>query len=258
MGAVSGTTEQEGPAGLYCGCLGTPNVGSFMRLRPLRGPQACCMAWARDVVTCSLLDLLLGYSRHPCEATPLSSATWPSVFLVPWAALPHQDICQVVLTGPPNSSSGPFPVSVQSQADPSSSRHGDLSSAGDRPEASAAPDTNHLWLVSEGAAPSRVAGVGASQVLSFTCAQHKAPRVASATLSGCGWPMPEPRLGRWVSAAPCWAPPALRPLEGKNLAKGSPSSVLSTQERPCALKASWWDQGALSWGETVSTQPQRC
>lgn len=41
---------------------------------------------------------------------------------------------------------GPFPVSVRSQADPSSSRHGDPSSVGDRPEGSAAPDASHLWL----------------------------------------------------------------------------------------------------------------
>ncbi|XP_023378469.1 protein spire homolog 2, partial [Pteropus vampyrus] len=38
------------------------------------------------------------------------------------------------------------PVSVQSQPDPSSSQHGDLGSAEDRPEASVAPDTSHLWL----------------------------------------------------------------------------------------------------------------
>ncbi|XP_054426197.1 protein spire homolog 2 [Pteronotus mesoamericanus] len=40
----------------------------------------------------------------------------------------------------------PSPVSVQSQADPSASRHSDSSSAGGRPEASAAADANHLWL----------------------------------------------------------------------------------------------------------------
>ncbi|XP_035869192.1 protein spire homolog 2 isoform X1 [Phyllostomus discolor] len=47
---------------------------------------------------------------------------------------------------PSTQEQGPFPVSVQSQADPCSSRHGDLSSVGDRPEGSAAPDANHLWL----------------------------------------------------------------------------------------------------------------
>ncbi|ELK36902.1 Protein spire like protein 2 [Myotis davidii] len=40
----------------------------------------------------------------------------------------------------------PFPVSVQSQADPSSPRPSDLRSAKDRPEASAAADPSHLWL----------------------------------------------------------------------------------------------------------------
>lgn len=125
-------------------------------------------------VTRSLLHRLLGYScAPPPKATPLRPAAWQATLLVPWAALPHQGLRRVALTRPPNSSSGPFPVSVQSQADPSSSRHRDLSSEGDRPEGSAAPDTNHLWLVSDRAAPSRLAGVGASRVLSFTCAQHK-------------------------------------------------------------------------------------
>lgn len=49
---------------------------------------------------------------------------------------------------PSTQEQGPFPVSVQSQsqADPSSPQHSDLGSAKDRPQASAAPDTNHLWL----------------------------------------------------------------------------------------------------------------
>nr|KAF6276960.1 spire type actin nucleation factor 2 [Pipistrellus kuhlii] len=41
---------------------------------------------------------------------------------------------------------GPFPVSVQSQADPSSRRPSDLRSAKDRPEPSVAADPSHLWL----------------------------------------------------------------------------------------------------------------
>ncbi|XP_019497994.1 PREDICTED: protein spire homolog 2 isoform X3 [Hipposideros armiger] len=41
---------------------------------------------------------------------------------------------------------GSFSVSVQSQPDPSSSRPSDLGTAENRPEASAAPDANHLWL----------------------------------------------------------------------------------------------------------------
>ncbi|XP_042775382.1 protein spire homolog 2 isoform X3 [Panthera onca] len=47
---------------------------------------------------------------------------------------------------PSTQEQGSFPVSVQVQPDPSSLPHSDLGSAEDRPEASAAPDTNHLWL----------------------------------------------------------------------------------------------------------------
>ncbi|XP_066205361.1 protein spire homolog 2 [Saccopteryx leptura] len=47
---------------------------------------------------------------------------------------------------PSTQEQGPFPVSVQSRAEPSSSLHNDLGSTGDRPEASATSDTNHLWL----------------------------------------------------------------------------------------------------------------
>ncbi|XP_059524169.1 protein spire homolog 2 isoform X1 [Myotis daubentonii] len=47
---------------------------------------------------------------------------------------------------PSTQEQGPFPVSVQSQADPSSPRPRDLRSAKDRPEASAAADPSHLWL----------------------------------------------------------------------------------------------------------------
>uniref|UniRef100_A0A8D1KSQ5 Spire type actin nucleation factor 2 n=1 Tax=Sus scrofa TaxID=9823 RepID=A0A8D1KSQ5_PIG len=41
---------------------------------------------------------------------------------------------------------GSFPVSAQTQPDPTSPPRSDLSSAEDRPSASAAPDTTHLWL----------------------------------------------------------------------------------------------------------------
>uniref|UniRef100_A0A8C7EPW5 Spire type actin nucleation factor 2 n=1 Tax=Neovison vison TaxID=452646 RepID=A0A8C7EPW5_NEOVI len=41
---------------------------------------------------------------------------------------------------------GLFPMSVQAQPDPSSRPHSDQGSAEDKPEASAAPDTHHLWL----------------------------------------------------------------------------------------------------------------
>ncbi|VFV36117.1 Hypothetical predicted protein [Lynx pardinus] len=47
---------------------------------------------------------------------------------------------------PSTQEQGSFPVSVQVQPDPSSLPHSDLGSAEDRPGASAAPDTNHLWL----------------------------------------------------------------------------------------------------------------
>lgn len=40
-------------------------------------------------------------------------------------------------------------MSVQAQPDPSCLSHSGLGSAEDQPEASAAPDTHHLWLVSE-------------------------------------------------------------------------------------------------------------
>lgn len=47
---------------------------------------------------------------------------------------------------PSTQEQGPFPVSVQSQADPSSPHPSDLHSAKDRPETSAAAEPSHLWL----------------------------------------------------------------------------------------------------------------
>ncbi|XP_077610267.1 protein spire homolog 2 [Crocuta crocuta] len=47
---------------------------------------------------------------------------------------------------PSTQEQGPVPVSTRAQPDPSSLPHSDLGSAEDRPEASAAPDANHLWL----------------------------------------------------------------------------------------------------------------
>ncbi|XP_047566043.1 protein spire homolog 2 isoform X1 [Lutra lutra] len=47
---------------------------------------------------------------------------------------------------PSTQEQGLFPMSVQAQPDPSSRPHSDQGSAEDKPEASAAPDTHHLWL----------------------------------------------------------------------------------------------------------------
>ncbi|KAK2491050.1 hypothetical protein MC885_008940, partial [Smutsia gigantea] len=43
----------------------------------------------------------------------------------------------------------PFPVSIQSQPDPSSLQRSNLGSAEDRPKTAAVPDTHHLWLVGD-------------------------------------------------------------------------------------------------------------
>ncbi|XP_036922348.1 protein spire homolog 2 isoform X1 [Sturnira hondurensis] len=75
-------------------------------------------------------------------ASGLQPATQPPRGLEP----PRARAGSVHTCPPSTPEQGPFPVSVQSQADLSSCRHGDLSSVGDRPEASATPDANHLWL----------------------------------------------------------------------------------------------------------------
>lgn len=86
---------------------------------------------------------------------------------------------------------------------------------------------------------------------------------ASAALSERGWSLPLLLSGEVGLFCPLLGILGTAPPGREDLAKGtactwSPSSMLSMHERPCALKASWWHQGALSQGEAVSTQPRRC
>ncbi|KAF6289146.1 spire type actin nucleation factor 2 [Rhinolophus ferrumequinum] len=75
-------------------------------------------------------------------ASGLQLATQPPGGLEPsWAHVGTVHTCK-----PSTQEQGSFSVSVQSQPDPSSSRPSDLGTAKDRLEASAVPDTNHLWL----------------------------------------------------------------------------------------------------------------
>lgn len=90
---------------------------------------------------------------------------------------------------------GTFSVSVQSQPDPSSSRPSDPGTAKHRPEASAAPDTHHLWLVSEG---------GRSPL----------PRQGS---SGCGWVGPHQHWGGWSLLPPPGPSGHCGPHKGRTL-----------------------------------------
>lgn len=84
-------------------------------------------------------------------------------------------------------------MSIQSQPDLSSSRPSELGTAEDRLEASAVPDTNHLWLVSEG-------GVA----IQGGC-QHPSPGQGSILSLKWVWLGPQLAPGKLVFAATFWA-----------------------------------------------------
>lgn len=138
----------------------------------------------------------------------------------PWtpvsARLSSRDLCAL--------SPGLFPMSVQAQPDPSSRPHSDQGSAEDKPEASTAPDTHHLWLVSDRGVVVHSDWVGASLGPSPSCLPRTrpagvGPQEWGCSFSPCGWV---------CSAAAFWAFWARQPAGQTTLRRGCTGEVLGS------------------------------